>query len=508
MSFYKHINTSNNNKWLYTLFFIFNITVNYSQDSIYKEFFFSSGQLSSKGYLINNIPGGKWVSYYTNSKIKSIGYWKDALLDSSWIFYDSIGKITLKENYKKNLKNGYSYQYDTNGLIIREILYLNGQREGKEVIYYEETKVIKKENNYTKNIKNGVSKEFDRNGNIILIKQYDMGVVNKKEEINRFDSDGKKDGVWKEYYASGKTKLEQTFFHGEKDGISKKYDKKGKLQDLESYDKGKRKSNNISLGIELTEIKLDDGLYAKGILVENIKNGLFKVYDSTNKEIYCNFYKNDTLVYKGRYDTLNKKTGKWLYYWPNGSVKKSGNYILNEKNKEWKYFFKNGLIQQKGNYVKNKPNGTWEWWYRSGQKRRVEDYENGKEKGFVFEYDTTGKVIVKGEYYYGLREGIWKYEINDYKEKGYYIGGMKTGKWRKTYITTNKDKFKGEYLNDIPIGKHVYYYSNGQIKMEGKYKNGERDGEWIYYNKLGDIIITYVYKDGREYKRDGVKVKY
>ena len=138
----------------------------------------------------------------------------------------------------------------------------------------------------------------------------------------------------------------------------------------------------------------------------------------------------------------------------------------------------------------------------------MEDYENGKEKGFVFEYDTTGKVIVKGEYFYGLREGVWKYEINDYKEKGSYIGGMKTGKWKKTYITTKKDKFKGEYLNDIPIGKHVYYYSNGQIKTEGKYKDGEKDGEWIYYNELGDIVITYLYKDGREFKRDGVKVKY
>jgi len=192
----------------------------------------------------------------------------------------------------------------------------------------------------------------------------------------------------------------------------------------------------------------------------------------------------------------------------NGNIKKTGIYILNEKNKEWKYFYEDGSIQQKGNFVKNKPHGTWEWWYESGQKRRTENYENGKEKGFVFEYDTTGKVIVKGEFFYGLREGVWSYEINDYQEKGSYIGGMKTGKWKKTYISTNKDKFKGEYLNDIPIGKHIYYYPNGQIKTEGKYKNGEKEGEWIYYNELGDIIITYLYKDGREFKRDGVKVKY
>ena len=82
-----------------------------------------------------------------------------------------------------------------------------------------------------------------------------------------------KDGVWKEYYENGKIKLEHTFFHGEKDGISKKYDKKGKLQELESFDKGKIKNNNLSLGVELTEIKLENGLNAKGILANNKKNG-------------------------------------------------------------------------------------------------------------------------------------------------------------------------------------------------------------------------------------------
>ena len=226
-----------------------------------------------------------------------------------------------------------------------------------------------------------------------------MGVVNKKEEINRLDSDGKKNGVWKEFYENGNIKLEHTFFHGEKDGISKKYDKKGKLLELETFDKGKRKSNNISLGLELNEVKLKNGLYAKGILTKNIKNGLFKVFDSSNKEVYCNFYNRDTLIYTGRYDSINNKTGKWLYFWPNGNIKKIGKYILNEKNKEWNYFYEDGSIQQKGNYVKNKPHGTWEWWYKSGQKRRMEDYENGKEIGFVFEYDTTGKVIVKGDFH-------------------------------------------------------------------------------------------------------------
>ena len=78
--------------------------------------------------------------------------------------------------------------------------------------------------------------------------------------------------------------------------------------------KGKRKSNNISLNT-LTKVKLENGLYAKGILTKNIKNGLFKVFDFSNKELYCNFYNRDTLIYTGRYDSINNKMSKWLAQW-------------------------------------------------------------------------------------------------------------------------------------------------------------------------------------------------
>ena len=254
--------------------------------------------------------------------------------------------------------------------------------------------------------------------------------------------------------------------------------------------------------------------------VTNEKHGKWWFYDAKGNLTEEQYFYRGRIHGKQLSFHLNKKIASESYFvfnvadsifreWSTeGQLIVEGVYNMGSPDGEWKYFYEDGPIQQKGNYVKNKPHGTWEWWYKSGQKRRMEDYENGKEKGFVFEYDTTGKVIVKGEYFYGLREGVWKYEINDYREKGSYIGGMKTGKWKKTYTTTKKDKFKGEYLNDIPIGKHVYYYSNGQIKTEGKYKDGEKDGEWIYYNELGDIVITYLYKDGREFKRDGVKVKY
>ena len=501
--FYKHINIPNNNKCLYIIFFLLYINVNYSQK---KRFHFKTGELSSEGNLKNNKPDGKWVNYYKNTKIKSLGFWKDALLDSTWMFYDSNGILILKENYKKNKKEGVIISYDSTGNMIKKNYYKNGIKEGKEIIYFKGTNKIEKENNYNKNQKNGTCLKYDTLGNIISILDFNMGIINKKEEINRLDNEGKKHGVWKMFYENRKIKIEENFFHGQKDGFKKVYDKKGRIDEIKNYKKGIENNIEISNGVKTSLINIKKG-YMLGVLKKGKKQGLFKVFDTTGNQIKINYFKSDTLIYEGEYDQLNNKDGSWIYYWPNGKIMKKGRYSKNNKNGEWNYYFENGILQQKGSFSKNKPNGNWQWWYINGKKRRQEEYINGKENGLIIEYDTNGLVITKGEYFYGEREGDWEYKINDFKEKGKYIGGMKTGLWKTTYTSTNKTKFKGEYINDIPIGKHISYYSNGVKKEEGKYKNGEKNGEWNIYNKKGELIITYLYKNGDEFKRDGVKIK-
>ena len=84
---------------------------------------------------------------------------------------------------------------------------------------------------------------------------------------------------------------------------------------------------------------------------------------------------------------------------------------------------------------------------------------------------------------------------------------MKIGKWEKTYLNKNQLKFVGEFINDTPIGKHIYYFSNGMIREIGKYKDGEKNGEWKKYNQKGDIVLTQLFKRGVEIKREGIKIK-
>ena len=59
--------------------------------------------------------------------------------------------------------------------------------------------------------------------------------------------------------------------------------------------------------------------------------------------------------------------------------------------------------------------------------------------GLATEYDSLGNLITKGEYLFGLkRRAPGSMEINDHKEQGSYISGMKSGIWEMTYLSSNK----------------------------------------------------------------------
>ena len=74
---------------------------------------------------------------------------------------------------------------------------------------FKNQKKIRFENNYSNNLKHDLNKEYDSIGNIISLIYYDMGMVTKREDINRFDRELKKHGVWKTFYKNGNLKSKQ-----------------------------------------------------------------------------------------------------------------------------------------------------------------------------------------------------------------------------------------------------------------------------------------------------------
>ncbi len=492
-------------------FFFFSGSIILAQETYvdpngYNTFYFQNGNVSSEGILKDGKPIGYWKTYYDNGQIKSEGNRKNFLLDSIWKFYSNKGALLDEINYKENKKEGVSKLFDKYGCIKSASNYSKNVKSGKENIFYSSGR-IKNINTYNQDKKHGYCYELDSIGRVITISEYNSGFLRSEEQINRFDEEEKKQGIWKEFYENGKVKWEGDFKHGVLDGIVREYNKKGGLKTMNMFVDGAL--NEDAKEVEFFELSKEirpNGSYLIGGYADEMKQGIFREYDSIDVLINSYQYRNNIKIAEGILDSTGLEHGEWKYLYTDGSIKAIGKFNHGKREDLWVYYFKGGEIEQKGLYINGLPHGEWKWWYTNKQLRRKELFRHGKEDGESIEYDTIGNLITKGEFIDGIREGVWFYNINDHKEEGNFRDGLKHGIWIYTY-NDGQINFKGEYINGLPIDKHRFYYPNGQLKWEGKYDNGEKEGEWTKFNKEGVIILAIHYKRGIEYKVDGYKIK-
>lgn len=93
-------------------------------------------------FYVNGKPSGKWISFYSNGKLKSIENWKDGNLHGKYILYSENGKKILETSYKKGVDNGKYVIYYPNGKphILGHIK--NGKPNGKWKKYAYNGKLI------------------------------------------------------------------------------------------------------------------------------------------------------------------------------------------------------------------------------------------------------------------------------------------------------------------------------------------------------------------------------
>ena len=107
--------------------------------------------------------------------------------------------------------------------------------------------------------------------------------------------------------------------------------------------------------------------------------------------------------------------------------------------------------------------------------------------------------------------------------------GQKQGSWEKYWDTAqNVLQYKGQFVNDIPVGEFWYYYPSGEVRAiiehlndrqsfvtfyfknkqvmsEGMYLDQKRDSLWIKYNREGYTVSIEKYRKG---KLNGKKVMF
>lgn len=489
----------------------------------YNKFFYENGIVSSEGWMRDGKPDGYWKTYYETGKTKSEGNRKNFELDSIWKFYNEQGIAVNEINFRNNKKNGLSISFSKEGLVIAEENYVENQKQDYSYYFYptgeKQKKVFFKDDH-----EHGTAWEYSKEGIIISIIEYKNGIQKSIEKINRKDNRGLKQGKWKEFYPcpepclgeKGNIHFEGEYVDDKKHGYWREYDRKGLSLNTVKYNRGEVEKN----AEELMKLDFKTEYYDNAAIksIKSYKNGIpegiFREYSPEGKIISSEVFKEGSKLGEGVMDERGIKQGKWKEYYADSTLRADGEYAEGQRIGEWKFYYKNGQKEQVGKYGYNeKPEGRWIWLYENGNIWREEFFQNGLEEGLMTEYDDTGKVVTKGEFVDGEREGTWFFDSGDSHEEGNYKAGKKDGEWKEYYLVNGVfDKnselsFIGKFVDGFPDGKHVYYHPNGKKKLEGRYTTGLQDGEWHRYNEDGLPVLTILYQNGVEKKLNGVKIR-
>ena len=478
----------------------------------YHKFYHPNGVVSSEGTMRDGKPDGFWKSYYVTGVIKSEGKRTNFLLDSLWIFYDQVGDTIEKINYLLGKKNGYYYKYRKDPLrgvyIYSSELFAGDRKEGVAYIYFPNGK-MQQTIVHNGGRRDGLSKEYDQDGNIVTLFEYRNDILISREQINRIDGRGLKQGEWKEFYPNGNVKSEKTYKDDLLHGYYKEYDNRGRPSLTMLYENGSIVRSNVQdvPNIEISNRYDQDGrLVYSGPFRDKVPVGVHREFDSGGRIVNSYIYDdNGLLLSEGIVDEAGNRNGSWKDLYPEGKVQAEGQYSNNRKSGAWKYYNKDGKVEQTGSYNAGRPDGMWRWYYETGQLLREEEYFQGQRDGMQIEYSETGELITQGLYTDGEKNGEWKYKSGDFTEEGKYIIGLKDGLWR-AYYSDGKLLFRGNFIQDNPDGEHRYYHENGKIKEEQFFRMGLKQRTWKKYDEEGNQTLVIGYRDDVEVTINGVRI--
>ena len=467
-----------------SLFFQNSITAQQDSARQYKKIYFDNGKLASEGFIENGLPNGYWKTYYQNGTIKTEGNRENFQLAGIWKFYTPEGKIEKEFTYKSGKKNGFARSYDEKGNLLSQLSYTNDTIQGVAEFYFPNG-TLKEKSNFKNGLKDGETRLYHQDGRVIWLIQYEKNAVINREAINRYNDSNERTGLWIEFHTNERKKLVGSYVNDQKQGVFKEYDENGKLLNIYDYNAGQLVDNETSLNV----IEQDRYYYPSG-QVKRIetkqgskKQGFTKTFDKDGNLILSQIFRNDTLIAEGNQNDLGQPVGLWRYYFPNGKIESTGDYVAGLKNGLWKYYFESGKLEQQGYWKMGKLDKKWEWFFEDGKMRCTMNFDNGKEDGDYIEYDQYNYVVAEGKYTEGYKVGKWYYSGGDQVEIGKYRDGLKEGEWKYYYYEPEEENliFVGDFRDGEPDGTHIRYYDKGVIRSRKTYKAGIKNGEFVWY---------------------------
>ena len=484
---------------------------NFAQNQInpngYNTFYYPNGVKSSEGNMVNGKPEGWWKSYNEKGTLVSEGNRKNSLLDSLWIFYNDSGDTTLIIHYKQGEKDGQRIQFFQDERVVEE--WVDDSLTSPVVAYTLKGK-LKRLTPYADGVPHGMEKEFDTAGHVVKLSHYYHGVLTKREQVNRTDQFGYKQGNWKFFWPNGNLQLEGTFVNDKRHGYFKEYDEDGNFLSVQKYEN----DYLVADAAETKQLERKVSYHKNGqpaiiaTYYHNKAEGIRREFDENGNVTKGYVFSNGILLCEGITDMEGLRQGRWKEFYETGELKSEGNYQNSNRTGLWKFYFPNKTIEVSGSYdKKGRMDGEWKWYYANGELMRTEEYTNGILDGDYREYDENGNTLTEGRFEDGTEEGHWIYRRGPSIEEGDYFDGMRTGLW-KIWHEEGNIAAEINYEQDLMNGKYTIYYENHVIKRTGKYVNGERDGIWYDYYDTGELFLTTLYKDGKEIRWNNYKIEY
>jgi antitoxin component YwqK of YwqJK toxin-antitoxin module len=436
---------------------------NFKQGDLYKAVkyvYYNSGKLSSEtnltfdSYTYDNeinysySNDGIETQYFENSIIKSITNYKKGLKNGLEETYHTNGKLISKENYNKNTKTCYCEYRDTFGILTYEIeslIYFDGKSKG----FY-----------------NGLYKNY-----------YKTGKMKSKGNYHQ----GNKYGMWTYYRTNGNRNYEEILINEKRNGLYSTYHLNDVLCYEELYENGKY-------------IKTINGKDLDGTLILNNGNGKIKVYYDNGKIKQISEFQNGL------------RHGKSIWYYENGIIDSEIEY---KEKLRWNVFTINDKLGNKLNMgtLKN-GNGTLNIYNDDGKITIKYLFENGieiikdviKDNGsqwFLEIHELNAKNILKSypEYY---NDDVFRVKYGDSSHLVKIHKSIETRRPGSNWVKQVDEFYPNNKKKLLVNGNNLtYYYPNGNVLMESFFnERGSPTNTWVMYDENRNIKRKYHFING------------
>ena len=442
---------------------------------------------------------GPFSSYYINGQKLSEGQVissdGDMIKNGKWLFWNQDGLLIEEVEFSNGIRDGITKYFSANGKKSAEILYQEGTPWNGEWVKWYSNGTEKELGNYVNGKKEGPWKGWYENGQKYYVIYYQNNLMH---------------GVYTEWAEDGRLTKDITYnndtpvseylviYHG--DGYTEMNRRNGKLSGswINWFSNGNKneegiykdgKKGGVWNGWYRNGEKKYSGKYVEGKL-----EGLYTEMDNKGNVIKEIMYTNGLIVLEAHTLRTNKSVIKFQ--------KKNG-----KLDGKWIETYTNGNIAEIGNYSNDRKDGKWEGWFISGIKKYECNYNKGNKSGLYQEWNLDGKNIKNITYKIGKR--IKEYEFIKDGNRFMEINkknGFLDGRWVRWYATGLKEE-EGDYSKGIRVGTWSRYDINGQIIEESNYDNKGRNLYEITYYKNGTVkeYKDYFSKTIQEYNLDGSK---